>query len=192
MKTNNHENLSSDFDEKVKIKNEILNQTIFSLGIDEHHSIVHFGCGSRNKSFVKYAENKNIEYVGIDIDEKVIEFFTSNCSKNNFFFKEDTMQNFIDDNFETDVSYDWSIIDGLLDKNLYGDNQYEYIDTIIRNLLVVSNIGIIICFNSEQTSLDNYYNSDFITALISTIYNRFTILRINENEYMFCVYKNYF
>lgn len=192
MKTNNHENLSSDFDEKVKIKNEILNQTIFSLGIDEHHSIVHFGCGSRNKSFVKYAENKNIEYVGIDIDEKVIEFFTSNCSKNNFFFKEDTMQNFIDDNFETDVSYDWSIIDGLLDKNLYGDNQYEYIDTIIRNLLVVSNIGIIICFNSEQTSLDNYYNSDFITALISAIYNRFTILRINENEYMFCVYKNYF
>jgi hypothetical protein len=177
--------------EKIKVRNGIIDATVFSFGIEKDQSIIHFGVGSRNKSFLNNMEKKLENYTGIDVDKNLIDECSITFSSHNYIFLQSTIQNFIDENKENRKTFDWCIIDGLLDKNLYEDNQYEYIDTIIRESLFISNIGVIVITDGNYTINDDYYNPDFLMAFISSMYNRFTVCRLNEHQYLMCIYKHY-
>jgi hypothetical protein len=177
--------------EKINTRNEILNRSILSLGIEENQSIVHFGCGSRNGSFAEYIKDVPVKYLGVDANGDVIQKLNDSIKSDRFSFKEETMQSVMDRTSEEKTTYDWSIVDGLLDKNLYGDNQYDFIDTIIRKCLVISNIGVIISMDSKYVKDDDQYNQDFLSAYIGSMYNKFTIIRVNEYQYLFGIYKYY-
>lgn len=175
--------------EKVDKRNEILNESIFSFGIEKSHSLLHVGCGSRNMSFVEYCINKNEKYIGIDANPQVISECNSKFSNAGIKFNELTIQSVLDTAEETKKTYDWIVLDGILDKNLYEDSQYEFIDTIIRNSLLMSDVGLIIYMDRNPTKNDDIYNSDFMSVFIGTTYKRWNQIRLNEHQYLFCIYK---
>jgi hypothetical protein len=178
--------------EKINTRNEILNRSILSLGIEENQSIIHFGCGSRNGSFAEYIQDIPVKYLGIDANGDVIQKLNESIKSDRVSFKEETMQSVMDRTSEEKTIYDWSIVDGLLDKNLYGDNQYDFIDTIIRKCLILSDAGLSIIMDSTYTKDDDDYNQDFLSAYIASMYNKFTIMRMNEHQYIFSIYKYYY
>ncbi len=86
--------------EKIKARNEIINATVFSFGIEKDQSIIHFGIGSRNKSLLKSTEKKLKNYTGVDINKSVIDECSKNFNFSNYNFIQSTIQNFIDENKE--------------------------------------------------------------------------------------------
>jgi hypothetical protein len=175
--------------DQIDTRNEIINKSIISFGVEINQNIIHFGCGSRNKSFVKFISNNKMNYLGIDSSESVIK----DCKEkiNNLDFDQITMQDFIDSIKNSNRRCDWSIIDGILDRNLYGDHQYDWLDTIVRECLYFSEIGVIIVIDGKKTMDDESYNPEFISAYIGSMYNRFIVSRLNEYQWIICIYKYY-
>jgi hypothetical protein len=173
----------------INARNEIINKTIISFGIENNENVVHFGCGSRNKSFSKFISSYQVNYLGIDISESIVE----SCKKENenLSFDHISMQDFIDNMKDSLKKCEWSIIDGILDENLYGDHQYDWLDTIIRESLHFSENGVIIVVDGKKTLNDETYNPEFISAYISSMYNRFIVSRVNEYHWVICIYKYY-
>ena len=177
-------------EEKIRLRNEIIDKSVLSFGVQDNEKILHFGCGSREKSFLGYIRKFALDYKGIDIDSVLIDSCISDFDSEKFSFEISTMQSFIDKDFESNF-YDWIFIDGLLNKNLYENNQYDFIDTIIRKCIYNTKNGLIIFFDGKNTKNDNSYNIDFLCAFIHSIYNRYTIIRLNEYQYLCCIYKYY-
>lgn len=191
MENFNTETLFPPSQEKIEFRNKTLNDYIMSLGIENGNKIIHFGCGSRDKSFLKFIKDEQILYTGVDVNKNTIDECISITNSSNINFKEMSIQTFIDEESDNITEYDWSIVESIFDKNMYSDLQYEFIDTIIRKLLTLSNIGIAIVMDGRHTIDDDVYNTDFMSAFISSMYNRYTISRLNENQFIFCIYKYY-
>ncbi len=177
-------------EEKIRLRNEIIDKSVLSLGIENNQKILHFGVGSRKKSFLRHITKFPLDYKGIDTDNLLVENCISDFNSEGVSFETSTMQSFIDKDFESNF-YDWIFIDGLLNKNLYENNQYDFIDTIIRKCIYNTKNGLIIFFDGKNTKNDNSYNIDFLCAFIHSIYNRYTITRLNEYQYLLCIYKYY-
>lgn len=177
-------------EDTIDTRNELINKTVFSFGVEENQNIVHIGCGSRNRSLAKFISKCKMNYLGIDIDESEI----INCRNENekLTFESVSAQDFIDQMKITSKKCDWSIIDGVLDKNLYEDHQYDWLDTLIRECLYFSEIGVILILDGKKTINDESYNPEFISAYISSMYNRFMVSRLNEYQWVVCIYKYYF
>lgn len=178
--------------EKVIARNNIIDSTILSFGIEKDQKIIHFGFGSRECSFLHHIRNKITSYTGVDANDSLVSTYQNNSNFSNYSFVNSTIQNYIDDNKEFRKMYDWSIIDGLIDKNLYEEYQYEYLDTIIRECLYISDVGVILVIDANYTINDDSYNPEFISAYVGSMYNRFSTCRLNEHQYLICIYKYYF
>lgn len=177
--------------EEILVRNHILDSTILSFGIEKNQKIIHFGFGSRNSSFLHHIKDKYMDYTGVDANDNVVSHYKNEPFFLNHTFVNSTIQNYIDQNKETRKIYDWCIIDGLIDKNQYEDHQYDYIDTLIRESLYISEIGVILVIDGNYTIDDDSYNPEFITAFVGSMYNRFTTCRLNEHQYLVCIYKHY-
>lgn len=176
--------------EKIEVRNQIINKTIINFGIYDKQKILHLGCGSRKKSLLNDIKEKDILYTGVDADRSIIDECMINTSNPNFKFHNNIIQSYLDEN--SDFLYEWSILEGILDKDLYDKDQYVFLDTIIRKCLYISESGVIVYFDSKKTENEsNSYNIDFIYAYLMSTYNKVTISRLNKYDYVFCIYKYY-
>lgn len=175
-------------EDRIKLKNQIINDKILEFGISDDDSIIHFGCNFDSGIFTSHLLEKlnNIKYTGIDVTD---------IKPNGYVFENIDMQTKLDsikshsqENGFREV-YDWVIITDIFNKNIYNSDQYTFVDAIIRESLHLSNRGIIIKFSTKHTEEDFAYNIGFFTSYLLSMYSRFDIVRVDETNYLICIYK---
>lgn len=191
---------TDNFDEIIKFRDQLFAREILSCGVGVMDKIVHFGSGYKNSLLWDYlssiktqnlVENFGVIYTAVDADAHSINEISRTNAENatgiDVRLINNTMQSFLDTNTD---EFDWSIVTGIFDKNLYGEEQFKFIDTMITNLLNISREGLIFTFDSSRES-DESYNINLVIDYLSSIYNRYRINRINEENYVICIYKYY-
>ncbi len=186
--------------EILKFRDQLLAREILSSGVGISDKVVHFGAGYKNALLWEYLtaiksqnliEKFDLIYTAVDIDAEKINHISKLNAENSpgidIRLVNNTMQSFIDTNTD---DFDWSIITGIFDENQYGEKQFEFLDRILSSLLNVSKEGVIFTFDSNGTS-DEKYNINLIINYVSSMYNRYRINRINEENYIICIYKYY-
>jgi len=187
-------------EEILRFRDQLLAREILSSGVNISDKIVHFGAGYKNQLVWDYlsaikqqnlVQEMEVIYTAVDVDAEAI----ASISKKNaeeqtgidLRLVNNTMQSFIDTNTD---EFDWSIVTGIFDKNLYGDEQFQFLDKILASLLNYSKEGVIFTFDSSKEKDENYGISQIINY-VSSLYNRYRINRINEENYIICIYKYY-
>lgn len=180
----------SESPEKKQIRSKIRNKSITNYISNDHKTILHCGIGDRGKSLLNFLiENyPDVNYLGIDADSLPVEI---NLPEN-FSLEKKDIQSFLEESIENQKQFDWLILTGVLDKNVYGDNQYEFVDTFLRKCLEISKEGIVISFNTYQTNEDDTYNVEFLIAYINSMYASYNIHRVNDNEYVITLFSRFY
>lgn len=178
------------------MKTTTLIDEILRCGIQKNESIVHFGAGYKSGYFLSdfyqnsfLNRNLDLKYVGIeaepsrlDVTKEVLKTIEGGDTIS---LTQTSMQDFIVDNNE---QYDWALITGIFDKNIYGDDQFNFIHSSINEMFRFVEGGVIFTYNSSEHQEENY-NIYYMNAYIQNNYNRYSIVRINEHEYVYCINK---
>ena len=116
---------------------------IFLEYIKNEQNILDVGCGFGD--FCKYAENKNLKYTGIDINEFFIEDAKQRNLKNAKFLNQDI--------YTLNEEFDWVIASGIF---CYNINNYEkYVHDIINQMYKLAKIGVMANFLSKNSENQN-------------------------------------
>jgi hypothetical protein len=171
---------------------------IYKIGIKNDNSIIHFGAGHKNGEFILDLNtylNKNsmsVNYVGVESEnskiESTIDFLVKNDVQKQYQnILNATMQDYAVNNNET---YDFAIITGIFDKPKYGDQQLHFIHSTINELFRFTENSIIFTYNSSENT-DQMYDLYYMSNYVHSNYSRFSAIRINEHEYLYCINKYY-
>jgi hypothetical protein len=176
------------------MKTTTLIDEIIKCGIDSDSSVIHFGSGYKNGKFLSDLSQRNLieKYVGIESESERINTTVDSLIKigSPEKFKNIlniTMQDYIVDNNET---YDFAVITGIFDKQLYGDEQFQFVHSVINEMFNFVEDSVIFTYNALENQ-EETYNIHYMNGYIQNNYNRFSILKINENEYLYCINKYY-
>lgn len=176
-----------------KNESSILNK-INSLIDSQDSAVIHFGCYNNNSVVLKkMATNHNItKYIGVDVNDEPTRGLKKSMSFfNQCTFLQNDMQTIIEECIENEFFYDFTIIDGIFDKNVYGIEQPNFVDTSIRNCLAITNTSVIIIFDTKNTEYSDFYSIEFLIAYIQSMYSSFTISRTDKNTYILIINKYY-
>jgi len=205
--TEENTELTTDSDEQqqkqeeiLRFRDQLLAREILSSGVNISDKIVHFGAGYKNQLIWDYlsaikqqnlVQEMEVIYTAVDADPEAITAISKKNSDEqtgiDLRLVNNTMQAFIDSNTD---EFDWSIVTGIFDKNLYGDEQFQFLDKIISSLLNSSKEGVIFTFDSSVEQSESYAISHIINY-VSSLYNKYRINKINEENYIICIYKYY-
>jgi len=169
---------------------------ILRCGIEPNESLIHFGAGHKSGNFLSnfyskafLEKNLNLGYTGIEADKNKLDLTKSSLVGLNggedISIIETSMQDFISDNTK---KYDWGLITGIFDKSLYGDEQFKFIHSTINEMFNFVETGVIFTYNSFEHQED-MYNIHYMNGYVQNNYNRYSIVRINEHEYVYCINK---
>ena len=185
----------------IDLEQQIVVREILTCGINTSDKVVHFGSGYKDNSFFRYLmllRDQNLigsismEYTSVDVEKKVKESLLQLSEQNTLGAQIETfntsMQEFLDENKKY---YDWSVITGLFDRNLYGDQQFQFLDKILDSCFNVSNNGIIFTFDVSKQN-DDTYTVRHIISYIESKFKRYRINKVNENYYVMCIYRHYY
>lgn len=178
------------------MKTTTLIDEILRFGIQKNESIVHFGAGHKSGYFLSdfyqntfLNKNLDLKYDGIEADESRLnatkEIMKTLEGGETISLVQTSMQDFIVDNTN---QYDWALITGIFDKNIYGDDQFNFIHSVINEMFNFVEGGVIFTYNSLDNQEENY-NIYYMNAYIQNNYNRYSIVKINEHEYVYCINK---
>lgn len=171
--------------DEITIFDEIVN-----CGILEEDSITNFGAGFDDGKFLETL----IEYngslgeglvKGIEPDSKKIKLLTKKFKNQNIEFYETSMQDYIDTEPQ---SSDWVIFTGVFDNHLYGEKQHDFVIASIESCLSMANKGIILSIK-EEVSNEFVYSVPFFFSYVRYNYQRFTIKKVDDGNYIFCIFK---
>ena len=176
-----------------------LTDEIIDCGIVDGSSIIHFGAGHKNGEFLKNLYDSitkrgiSTKYVGVEADSEKIKSTMENLLKSDVPTTYQNiinapMQDYIVDNTE---KYDFAVISGIFDKNVYEDNQFQFIHSVINEMFNFVEHSIIFTYNSYEHQ-EEMYNVHYINGYVHNNYNSYSIMRINEHEYLYCINKYYF
>ena len=169
---------------------------ILKYGIQKNESIVHFGAGYKSGYFLSnfyqnafLDKNLDLKYTGVEVDslrlDTTKEILKTIEGGDTISLIQTSMQDFIVDNSN---QYDWALITGIFDKNVYGDTQFNFIHSVINEMFNFVDDGVIFTYNSSEYQEENY-NIHYMNAYIQNNYSRYSIVRINENEYIYIIHK---
>jgi hypothetical protein len=186
---------------KKKFKSRLMAVEILTNGIGRNHSILHLGSSYMNGMLFTYIsdlylhgklDDLDIKYTGVDAKENNVKTLNDIneelFQKVNFNSESKTAQEFLDENRDSNINYDWTVITGIFDKNNYGNEQFKFIDTILSESLNLSKFGTIFTFDSMKENSKNY-NIRILTSYLDSSYGRYKISKIDDNIYVICVYK---
>ena len=163
---------------KQPLRFSILSKIIPSVSTS--FSIMDIGCGFGDLyAFLSNSHAAMFQYYGIDIVPTLIQEGESRYPQNNVkFFCGD----FLDVPF--DLHIDYCIGSGLFNFKLTEDDNYEYIENIIKKAFEISEIGIAFDFLSDQ--VDYKYELTFHSnpSKILTIAYKYTRNVVLRNDYM--------
>lgn len=196
------EDFDSQYDEyeiNQKIRNEILSREILNFGIKKEDSILHLGSGFRNSVLFDYmfqlkskslVNDLKIKYTSVDVnsDKNKIIFDKNNELEEpiDIVLYNGSAQDYLDNNTS---EYDWVIITGLFDEILYGDKQFDFIDKVLSESLKNCKEGLILSFDLEKENNKQYIED--IIFMIGDSSPKHKISRLNEFDYLICIYKYY-
>lgn len=126
-------------------------------------------------------------YTGVDINPEKIETLSNKFINQEFAIS--SMQEFLDNlndlGFEV-KPYEWTIITGIFDKPIYGDKQYEFIQTTIETCQKFTSKGIL--FTIEETPTEEFtYSIVYLYTVLSVLYNRVLLSKVSNNQYIFSI-----
>lgn len=170
--------------EEITIFDEIVN-----CGILEDDSIVNFGAGHLNGSFLDtlrdYNEVLSNKVIAVEPDSKRIKTLTKKFSDDGIQLLETSLQSYIDS--EPELS-DWIVITGLFNSPAFGINQHEYVSTVVRSSYEFVKKGVI--FHIKQNISDDFkFVPFYFLADFGNSYDKFTIKKTGEDNYVFCIFK---
>lgn len=171
--------------EDITIFDEIVN-----CGILEEDSVVNFGAGDSNGKFLETLLQYNGSFgkdliTAVEPDSKKIKSLTKKFADEEVLFLETSLQSYID---SEPVPSDWVVITGVFDKNIYGESQYDYVDSVIQNSLNIVNKGVIVSLKQEISNEFKYSMLYFFVSL-SNSYHKFTVKKFDSNNFIFCIFK---
>jgi hypothetical protein len=195
--TNYSESENEEYILNQKIRNEIFSREILNCGVKKDDSILHLGSGFRNSSLFDYifqlksrslVPDLDVKYTAVDVNSSKNEIISTANSELehplNVLTHTDSAQNYLDNNT---LEYDWTIVSGLFDTIQYEDDQFNFIDKILGESLKYSKEGLIISIDSEKQNDKNYIQD--ILTMIDESTPRYKISRLNEFDYIICIYK---
>ena len=171
--------------EPLTIFDEIVN-----CGILEEDTIVNFGAGSKNGKFIEtlVEYNGTIQegtLIAIEPESKRIKSLTKKFSNENILFLESSLQSYID---SEPTSTDWVVITGVFDEHLYGENQYDYVESVVQNSMTICDKGVIFSIRRNIASDFTYSMLYFFVSFTNT-YGKVTIKKVDDDNYVFCIFK---
>lgn len=163
---------------------------IVSCGILEEDSIVNFGAGHAEGKFIETLREYNDSFlegqvIGVDGNPSRIKSLTKKFKQDNVILVENTVQDYLE--FQP-VIRDWVVITGIFDNNLYGNQQYDFVTSIVDSSMGISNKGVIFTIQ-ENISEEFRYAMIYFFTNFSTNYQRFTVKKFNDGNYIFCIFK---
>lgn len=191
-----NQNADKKVSEILGFRDQLLSREILSCGVNIDHSMLHFGAGYNNSMLFEYLTNivtnslvqeLNVKYFPVDVNSEKINHIIDLNQTSNIEIHPTTidMQTYLDENRD---EFDWTIITGIFDKNLYGENQFQFIDKIVSETLNISKEGVIFTFDSSVDTTDEY-SIENIIQYVQSIYSRYKVSRINEHNYVICINK---
>lgn len=198
----NSEEFQEIFQDDLKyISDSFLCKEILGCGVTQNDQILHLGSGYKKSIIFNYFKNlkftnlvdfKNMEYTIVDVNPNVIqEILNSNTDSiiDNLITHNQSAQSFLDENINK--IYDWTIITGIFDKNLYGANkQFDFLDKILTSCLMISRSGVIFTFDSSKNSTEEY-NSKYIISYLESLFKIYSITKFDEFNYIFSIKQHY-
>lgn len=170
---------------EITIFDEVVN-----CGILEEDSIVNFGAGHADGMFLETLRDYNGSLgqkttVAIDINSKKIKMLSKKFKGEDLLIEEISIQDFIENSAST---YDWTVITGVFDNFLYGERQYDFVTTIVNSAIKNCNKGLI--FTIKETITDDFkYSMVYFLLYFSNNYQRLTVKKFNDGNYIFCIFK---
>ena len=171
--------------DEITIFDEIVN-----CGILEEDSIVNFGAGHSNGKFIETIRDYNESFgenqvIGVDVSSSRIKSLTKKFKQDNVVFVENSVQDYLE---SQPVIRDWVVITGIFDNNLYGNQQYDFVTSIVESSIRISNKGVVFTIQ-ENISEDFKYAMIYFFTNFSNSYQRFTVKKFNDGNYIFCILK---
>lgn len=162
-----------------KGKQDIRFDILTSQYIFENKHILDIGCGfgDLNKTLLKKTEE--YKYTGIELVDALYNEAQKHYNNKNIQF---INQNILE--FQPDTIFDYAISSGVFNHKLYNDNNYIFIEQVIKKALSICRDGIAFDFLSDKVDfkLENtFHSSPEMILSIAYKYSRNIILR---NDYM--------
>lgn len=198
MNSETESNQTKSVENILNFRDELLAREILSCGIGKSDKILHFGSGFSDSLFFSYLSDLksqnlvpdlSVKYSAVDVEvgclDKITELNSRLENPIDVELHNKSMQSFLDDN---NADYEWTIITGIFNKNLYGENQFQFIDKMIAESIKISNEGVVFTFDIQDEN-DDSYSIQHIISYIDSVYTRYRISRINEKNYVICINK---
>jgi hypothetical protein len=170
---------------EITIFDEIVN-----CGILEEDSILNFGAGHKDGQFlqtlVDYNGNLGEGLVtAVEPDGKRLKSISKKFKGERLTLLEKSLQDYIDD---TPLVNDWVVLTGVFNTPLYDEQQYNYVETVIRNSMGLATKGVV--FTLKENISDEFrYSMMYFFVDFANTYTRFTVKKCDDDNYVFCIYK---
>jgi len=170
---------------EISIFDEIVN-----CGILEEDSVMNFGAGHESAKFLETLRDYNGSFedgkiIAIEPSQDKIKMITKKFKNEKLSLIESSLQDFI---VGQPPIVDWVVITGIFDNDTYGDQQHDFVSSVLESTLPLSNKGVIFNIN-QNISNDFSYAMIYFFTDFATNYQRFTVKKFNDGNYIFCIFK---
>lgn len=178
---NNISALASGTEERRNLRFRILTE----IGINEADSVLDLGCGYGDYYLYLKKRYKNFSYMGIDINQNLIDFARKRFEEVNF--KVLDIQN------ESPGRFDYVVSTSCFNLNLGETSNYDFIEDILKKSYNAANKGVAIDFLTSYVDFKGnaeeafYYEPEKIFKIAKSISKR-VCLRHDYPLFEFCVY----
>lgn len=171
--------------DEITIFDEIVN-----CGILEEDTILNLGAGHSNGKFLETLREYNGTFeegkvIAVDSNSSKVKMLTKKFKNESISLIENPLQDYLEN--EPTVN-DWTILTGVFDNNFYENQQYDFVTSVVDSSIQLSNKGVIFTIK-ENISESFKYSMIYFFTHFSNIYQRFTVKKFNDGNYIFCIFK---
>ena len=171
--------LGSGTEERRRIRFQVLRD----IGITSGSSVLDLGCGFGDFFGYLSSEGVMVDYVGLDINPKLLDVARAKYPDARF-----VQSDFLDENIDR---VDFVVASGTFNLALRTDDNYRYVDRVLRKAYAIARSGIAMDFHTSYVDfrVDDifYYEPERMLALAKAVSKRVT-LRHDYPLYEFCLY----
>jgi SAM-dependent methyltransferase len=158
---------------------------LLEIGVKQKETLLDVGCGFADLYEFLILSNFEIDYTGVDINEKLINMSKEKNPDLNVFTAD-----ILDNEFRQ--TYDWIICCGIFNAKLSYEDNYTYIKKMITKMFHISRKGVAIDFMSNYVDFQDpiaFHTSE--SEIIKFVKNELKakiVVRMDYLPYEFCVY----
>jgi hypothetical protein len=172
--------------DEITIFDEIVN-----CGILEEDTILNFGAGYKEGQFLQTLFDYNGNFgdgsvIAVEPDGKRLKSISKMFKGERITLLQKSLQEYIDGDLP--AARHWVVLTGVFNTPLYAEQQYNYVETVIRNSMSLATKGVI--FTLKQNISDEFrYSMMYFFVDFANTYTKFTVKKCDDDNYIFCIYK---